>query len=296
MDREKTTRKVGLLGLIANLGLAAIKLAAGMLSGSSAMTADGFNSAGDVFSSAMTLLGNHIAMAPKDEDHPYGHGKAEYIFSAVIGTALLLVAWNTLQSSAQSLLSPSPVGHVPLLLLVASITIAVKTLLAIYCGRAGKRMRNPLVLANAEDHKADIFVTTGTVLGILGNQVGLRWLDGAVGIIVSAWIGLQGARILREAYIVLMDTTSKQCRPILEQARAIVEQESEVDHLDSVRARPVGNRFSVVVKISVPGNMTVHDSHHITLRIKEALMKNPDVADVVIHVNPMEEHTGPSRD
>ena len=295
-DRQKVTRRVGLLGLFSNLLLAALKLLAGTLSHSSAMIADGFNSAGDVFSSVMTLWGNHIAAEPGDADHPYGHGKAEYIFSAVIGAVLLLVAWNTLTGAVESLSSPSAVTNLIPLLLVAAATLLIKACLARYCIRIGKQMKNPLVLANAEDHRSDLFVTLGTVAGILGNTLGLYWLDGVAGILVSGWIGIQGFRILREAYIVLMDTTSRQATPILEQARAIVSATAGVDHLDQVRTRPVGSRFSVIIKISVPGNMTVLESHRLTHQIEDALVSNPDVADVVIHVNPLEQHPGPSVD
>ena len=296
MNRQQATRRVGLLGLFANLALAVLKLFAGYLCKSSAMIADGFNSAGDVFSSVMTLLGNHIATEPGDEDHPYGHGKAEYIFSAVIGAVLLLVAWNTLTGAVASLSAPSAVDNAAVLLIVAAVTLTVKAALAQYCIRIGKQLKNPLVLANAEDHRSDLFVTLGTVAGIAGNLCGVYWLDGAAGILVSGWIGLQGIRILQSAYIVLMDTTSRQAQPILDQARKIAERTPGVDHVDQVRTRPVGTRFSVVIKISVPGSMTVLESHQITHRIASSLNKNPDVADVVIHVNPLEEHPGPSTD
>lgn len=296
LQRKNAVRRVGLLGLFSNLTLAALKLFVGLLGHSSAMTADGFNSAGDAFSSLMTLWGNHIAAEPGDEDHPYGHGKAEYIFSAVIGAVLLLVAWNTLKGSVHSLSNPVSVKNAGMLLAVSAFTLILKGVLARYCLRIGKQYKNPLVLANAEDHRADLFVTAATAAGVLGNLCGLYWLDGAAGILVSGWIGVQGIRILHEAYLVLMDTTSRQAAPILKEARTLVAAAEGVDHLDQVRVRPVGSRFSVVIKLSVAGGMSVSESHRICHLIEDALMRNPDVADVLIHVNPLEQHPGPSKD
>src|SRR5690554_1293231 len=104
MNRYKQTRRVAGWGIISNIILLIIKLAVGFISNSQAMIADGFNSAGDVFASTMTYVGNRIASQPEDRDHPYGHGKAEYIFSMIISFSLLIVAYRVFRSSLQAVL------------------------------------------------------------------------------------------------------------------------------------------------------------------------------------------------
>lgn len=104
MDRFQLTKRVAVLGIAANILLLVLKLSVGLVSRSQAMIADGFNSAGDVFASVMTFMGNRISSKPEDETHPYGHGKAEYIFSMIISFSLLLVAYKILQNSLNAII------------------------------------------------------------------------------------------------------------------------------------------------------------------------------------------------
>ncbi len=286
--------RVGWTSLAANILLAVAKLTIGYAAASSAMTADGFNSAGDCVTSLVMLIGQRISSQPSDEDHPHGHGKAEYIFSGLIAMALLAVAWSTLRNSVQSLMRPQPIEKLPALLLVAALTIATKLALYVYANRVGKLGKNPLILALAADHKSDVFVTSGTAVGVIGSFLGFAFLDGVLGILISAVIAKSGVTLLRGAYRVLMDTNEKAGSPLVEATRATVAGCEGIDHLDAITVRPVGTRFAISVKITVPGAMTVLESHRITRRIKDPLMENPDVADVIVHVNPLEEHEGPS--
>ena len=106
-QRMIATRRVAIMGIFANLALMAAKLVVGFMAQSQALLADGANSAGDVFSSVMTYLGGYIAGKPKDDEHPFGHGKAEYIFSFVIALSLLLVAGTLFYSSLQRIFNGS---------------------------------------------------------------------------------------------------------------------------------------------------------------------------------------------
>lgn len=294
MEQSKQVNRAAISSLLLNAVLAVIKLAAGYFALSSAMMADGFNSAGDVFSSLAAFLGNRIASKPRDKDHPHGHGKAAYIFSGVIGLSLMLVAWNTLRGSAASLLDPQPVEHISSLVVVCAVTILVKAFLFFYTDIQGKHSRNPMVLALAQDHRSDIFVTSGTLLGVGGSYYGFTWLDGTVGILISAVIAYAGFKILRDAYRVLMDTLEKASSPLIDLATRIVNRTITTGHLDALNARPVGTRFSLEIRISLPGELSVMESHSICSDIKKSIMVDEDVADVIIHVNPLENHLGPS--
>src|SRR5690349_14138250 len=94
MDRHSRTKVIAVLGILGNIILLVLKLSAGLISKSQAMIADGINSAGDVFASVITFTAGMIAGRPEDSDHPYGHGKAEYIFSMIISFTFLLVAYK----------------------------------------------------------------------------------------------------------------------------------------------------------------------------------------------------------
>lgn len=284
MDRYQLTKRVALMGMAANVFLLAAKLTVGFISRSQAMIADGFNSAGDVFASAMTFVGNKISSKPGDVDHPYGHGKAEYIFSMVISFSLLLVAYKIFQSSLDSIRNREALVFSWWLVGIALLTILLKFCLFIYTRKAGKRENNLLILANAEDHRNDVFVTSSTLLGILLGSFGIYWFDGVVGIGISLWIAFTGVRIFRSSYYVLMDTNiDKVLKEDIEQTILSIR---GVDHIDSISAKPIGINFIIIVKVSVNGEMTVNESHSIAADIKEKIKECKNVSDVVVHINP----------
>lgn len=284
MDRFKVTNRVAVLGITANVFLLSIKLTAGFLSRSQAMIADGFNSAGDVFASVMTLVGNSIAKKPEDSDHPYGHGKAEYIFSMIISLSLLLVSVTIFKSSLSSIVKKSSLEVSWFLIAVAVVTIAVKLTLFIYTNRVGKCLENLLVLANSEDHRNDVFVTSGTIFGIIMGYYGFTWVDGAVGICISIWIFYTGIKIFMSSFNVLMDTNINQS--FKESTCKLVESIEGVDHVDSINAKPVGAGFIMIIKVSVDGEMSVNESHKIASEIKARVKDIKDVRDAVVHINP----------
>lgn len=285
MERFQLTRRIALLGIAANILLLAAKLMIGFISRSQAMIADGFNSAGDVFASAMTYTGNKIASQPSDDDHPYGHGKAEYIFSMIISFSLLLVAYRIFRSSLDSLLQRESFLFSWWLVGIAVFTIVLKLGLFLYTKKAGQREDNLLILANSEDHRNDIFVTASTLLSIFLGGFGIFWLDGVVGIGISLWIAYTGLRIFRSAYHVLMDTSID--KALKADVLKVISSVEGVDHVDDVSAKPIGVGFIVIVKLSVHGSLTVQQGHSIAARVKEQVKTCKNVTDVLVHVNPV---------
>lgn len=284
MDRYEQTKRIALLGIIANVLLLILKLVIGFLSRSQAMIADGFNSAGDVFASAMTFVGNKIASQPEDKDHPYGHGKAEYIFSMIISFSLLLVAYTIFRSSLNAIIEREAFAFSWWLVGVAVFTILLKLALFIYTRAAGRQQDNLLILANSEDHRNDVFVTSSTLLGIILGFNGIYWVDGAVGIGIAFWIAFTGFRIFKSSYHVLMDTNINDV--FKEDVIRVIEDVNGVDHVDSITAKPIGVGYIIIAKVSVLGEMTVLESHSIAAQIKESIKKCKNVEDVVVHINP----------
>lgn len=285
MNRFQLTNRIAILGIAANIFLLFLKLTAGFMSKSQAMIADGFNSAGDVFASAMTYAGNKIASQPEDKNHPYGHGKAEYIFSMIISFSLLLVAYRIFTSSLGSILHGETFTFTWWLAGIAVATIILKLLLFVYTRRKGRSEDNLLILANSEDHRNDVFVTSSTLLGIFLSQIGISWFDGLVGIGISLWIAITGLKIFSKAYNVLMDTNIDEV--LKAGVIKTIESIEGVDHVDDVRAKPIGIGYIVIVKVSVRGDMTVIEGHSIAARIKEKLKNHKTVEDVVVHINPV---------
>lgn len=175
MDRFQSTQKASIFGILGNIFLLIIKTIVGFFTNSQAMIADSVNSAGDIFSSLMTFIGNKIASQPKDDDHNLGHGKAEYIFSMLVSISMILVAIKLFESSIRSLFNSTGYNFSWWLVIVCLVTIITKFLLYIYTHTLAKKHNNILLEANAKDHINDCIVTSfnliASLLGLARNTM-----------------------------------------------------------------------------------------------------------------------------
>lgn len=287
MDEEKfkLTKKVGIFGIIGNIFLLIIKAIVGFVFKSQSMIADSFNSAGDIFASLMTFIGNKIASAPNDEDHNFGHGKAEYIFSMFIGISMIFVAAKLFYDSISTLILGSQLQFSWLLIIVCIITILVKFSLYLYTKKASKKYNNILLESNMKDHRNDCIVTTFTLISVLLTLFGIYWFDGVVGIGISIWIGYTGITIFLESYNVLMDISvdEKTKDLILD----IIHGYKEVKKIDSIFSSPVGSQHIVFITICLDGNLSTFESHDLANSIEETVNQLNNVYKTIVHIEPV---------
>ena len=261
MNRFETTRRVGLLGIVGNIFLLIIKVIVGILAKSQSMIADAANSASDIFASLMTFIGNKIASEPSDEDHNFGHGKAEYIFSLFISISMIVVSLKILYDSALSIIYKNEIIFSWWLIIVCIITIVTKLNLYLYSKNALKKFNNILLESNMKDHRNDCIVTSFTTISIILSLFGVYWVDGVVGIGISVWIFYTGMKIFIESYNVLMD---KSINPqIKEKIYAIIVKFDGVKEIIGMHTIPTGYKYILVLTIGVDGKMETFKSHSI---------------------------------
>lgn len=286
MDRFQSTQNASILGMIGNIFLLSIKTIIGIITNSQAMIADSVNSAGDIFSSLMTFIGNKIASKPKDDDHNLGHGKAEYIFSMLVSISMILVALKLLESSVRALLNPIGYTFSWWLVIVCITTISVKLFLYIYTHNLAKKHNNILLEANAKDHINDCIVTTFNLIASLLSLVGIIWFDGVVGIGISVWILWTGVKIFVESYNVLMDKSiSEENR---QKVLKIIMKHKEIKKVEHFNATPVGYKYQISFTIYIDGNLSTFESHEIANNLEKELDNLEEIYLTVIHVNPIE--------
>lgn len=288
MIRSKEIRNVAVVGIVGNVFLFSIKMIVGVMSQSQAMLADGLNSAGDIFASLMTFFGNSIASRPDDDDHPYGHGKAEYLFSMIISFSLLLVAFSVFKSSFLSLINRQTFIFSVWLVVVSITTIVLKAIFYLYANRIGKKHNSLLAFSNAEDHRNDVFVTLLTLLSVITAQFELYFIDAFAGMLIALWIAYTGFTIFSSSYNVLMDTTIDES--IKEKMKEEIEKIEGIDHLDTIVSKPVGVNYLLIVKLSLDGQFSIERGHAIGNQVKHLLMSYELVDDVVVHLNPAQSH------
>ena len=288
MNRHKEIKLVAVFGIIGNILLLTAKLTSGFLTKSQAMIADGLNSAGDVFASVMPLVGNKISSKPRDKDHPYGHGKAEYIFSMIFSFSLFCVGVNIFKSAYDALLIKQSFLFSPILIIVALGTMLLKACLYIHARLVGRKHNSLLSLANAADHRNDILISFMTLISVITGYYGIYIVDGIVGLLISLWIVFTSFKIFSSAYDVLMDKTLDE-KLKAEMIKAVTNIEG-IDHIDAIHSKPVGLDFLLMVKVSVDAELTIYEGHNIADMVKERLMGFPNINDVIVHLNPAQYH------
>ena len=265
MQRYSTARKVSIIGMIGNLFLLIIKFLVAFISHSQAMIADAFNSAGDIFSSIMTFIGNKIASKPRDLKHNLGYGKAEYIYSIFIAISMIYIGLNLFYISFKS--------------------IIIKLSLYIYTKKVGEKYNNLLIKSNAIDHRNDCVLTFGNLIASICAMYNVFWVDSVIGIVISSWILYSALKIFIEAYKILMDRSIDE--ETKEEVIKIVKKHPEVLKINHINSTPIGYQFQVNLTIFVDGNMSTFASHEIANNIEKELTNLDIISLAVIHVNPM---------
>lgn len=285
MDRFEVTKKAGMLGIIGNIFLLVIKSVVGFMSHSQSMIADAANSAGDIFASLMTSIGNKIASEPDDDSHNFGHGKAEYIFSLFISIAMMVVSFKLLYDSVTSLIIQSQLVFSWFLVIVCIITIIIKLFLFLYTNKLSKKYNNILLDANKKDHRNDCIVTTFTLISIILSLYGIYWFDGIVGIGISIWIFITGLKIFIESYNVLMDISIDENTKTL--ICDLVKKYPQIQKMDKISSTPVGYQYMIVVTIYVDGNMSTFESHDLADKLENDITSLENVYKTIVHVHPI---------
>ena len=277
-------KRAGILGIIGNIFLLIIKATVGFLSKSQAMIADSVNSAGDIFASLMTFIGNHIASVPSDEDHNLGHGKAEYIFSMFIGIAMIVVSAKLFFDSIVTLILGEKLIFSWFLIIVCIVTIIVKLSLFLYTYLANKKYHSILLEANMKDHRNDCIVTTFTLISVILTLFNIYWFDGVVGIGISIWICYTGISIFMESYNVLMDISIDEKTKDL--ILKIAHNYNEIQDVKNIISTPVGDKYLVFITIGLDGNMSTFASHSLADELEKSVTKLDNVYKTVVHVEP----------
>lgn len=287
MKRFKYAETASILGITGNLFLLVIKGIVGFMTHSQAMIADAFNSAGDIFSSVMTYIGNRISSKPKDKDHNLGHGKAEYIYSMLISIVMFVMSLYLFKDSFYVILNKETYTFSKWLIIVCIITIIVKSFLYIYTSRVAKKYNNLLVKANSKDHRNDVLITTSNLISCIFAYYGIFFFDGIVGIAISSWILVTALELYKESYHVLMDKSISE--ETKKRVYDIIERHEEIKKVNHFNSTPVGYRYQISFTIFVDGNLSTFESHDIANRLEKEIDKEiKEIYLTVIHVNPME--------
>jgi cation diffusion facilitator family transporter len=290
-SREAVSKKVLLISVWSNAILAIGKILIGRLGNSDAVFADGIHSGTDVFTSIIALLVIRISNKPADEDHPYGHGKAEVMSSGIVGILLILVSLYLGYEGTIGLIEPFSAPSI-LTLYTAILSFGVKQYLYRFSLKKAYQFNSKAIEAIALDHKADIAASftaaVGVVLSRIGMAMNMNWLlysDKIATIIVAVLILKMAIEIMVESINILLERNIN--GEILDDLNKIIAQFKEVKRIDRIRAREHGHYIMVDVRISIDYDKTIKEGHDLAKQIKFTLMKKyNNIEEVLIHLNP----------
>jgi cation diffusion facilitator family transporter len=281
MPKQKAVQTVLLTTLALNLTVAVGKILLGLFTGALAITADGFHSITDSAGNVAGLVALRLANRPADHNHPYGHRRFESLAALLIGALLLLTAWEIVKGLFERLQMNQSPEISPLSFAVMFGTLVINLLVSRYQIAQGNALKSEILLADAQNTSADVFVTLSVMLSmVLVSLTGWLWIDTIAAFFVVLLIGKAGWGILRKTGSLLVDTAPYE----QEELSAIVGDMGEV-----VRARSRGSRDAahIDIDLKVPAEMTIAHSEKLACTIRQRLEnKLEGVAEVEVHFMP----------
>ncbi|MBQ2815317.1 MAG: cation transporter [Clostridia bacterium] len=288
--KDKNVRKSygnlgGLVGIACNLILFTIKLVAGVLSGSIAITADAFNNLSDMGSSIVTLLGFKLASKSPDKDHPFGHGRMEYMSAFIVSVVIIVVGFELLTSSIEKIFSPEDIYVNTVTVIVLVLSIIVKFWLGIFNNKLGEIINSTALKATAKDSINDVVATSAVLLtSLISMAFGLN-LDGYVGVLVAIFIMYGGFSTAKEMLSPLLGTQPEP-ELVSEIKSAVLENEAFVGMHDLIIHDYGPGRCFASLHVEVPDTVDVISCHETIDACEKDVIEKTGV-ELVIHMDPI---------
>lgn len=289
MSKTAIAIKTIIISMVVNATLATVKIVTGAVGHSYALIADGIESVNDIVASLMVLIGLKVAAKPPDEDHPYGHGRAEQLAALFSALSLLaagvVIAYQSIHNIIHRHTSPAWFT-LPVLIMV----IVVKELMSRYALKKSEESSSTSLQGDAWHHRSDAITSGAAVVGIAISLIGGKGYERAddiAALIGCAVIGYNGVTLLKNALHETMDGTPSQ--ELYDQARAIASSVKGVECIEKLRMKKSGLGYHMDIHVQVDGILSVWEGHRIGHEVQEKLLQcEHQFHDVVVHIEPFE--------
>ena len=287
LKKARIIQIAAVTALLGNAALAAVKIIAGIMSGSHAVIGDGIDSSVDVMIAIMSLIVAKIISQPADEDHPWGHGRAETMATAILSFLLFFAGAQLVFNSGKDIIWGAE-REVPSLLAVLGTVISIigKLLLAWSQYMMGKKANSLMLKANAKNMTADVLLSAGVLAGLglsMFFKIGL--IDSWAAVLVGLWVIKSAIGIFIEVNTELMDGGSykKYYQEVFDAVKSV----EEAGNPHRVRMRRIAGYWDIDIDIEVPPNKTVMEAHWIAYKVENAIKERVEnVYDIMVHVEP----------
>lgn len=275
----------GIVGIVANLILFTVKLLAGLAVNSIAFIGDAFNNLTDVLSSLVTIIGFKLAAKPADEEHPFGHGRSEYITGLIVAFLVILVGYELIKSSISRVLNPVAVNFSLPALLIVLLAILIKGWLFMFNRYLARTINSQALSANSFDSLSDMFSTACIGLSLLASLFTTIPVDGLVGIFVSGLILYSGVSLVKETISPLLGENPDQ--ELVEQIKRKILKHDLIIGIHDLIIHSYGpGRYMASIHVEVPYDGDLMEIHELIDHIERQCAKDLDIL-LTIHMDPI---------
>ena len=285
-SRESYGVLSGIVGIVCNLVLRVFKFVVGTMSSSISITADAINNLSDMASSTVTIAGAKLSAKPVDKEHPFGHGRLEYISALAVSGLILLMGFELAKSSVEKIINPEPLKFSIVYIVVLSASILVKLWMAYFNARLYRETKNINLKTVRQDSLNDCIATLATIVSlVVSHFFGLEWIDGAIGLGVSVVILIGGIGIVKDIIGPLLgQAPDKQFVEDLE--KTIMEPEMIVGVHDLIVHDYGPGRVIASAHAEVPSDVDIMEIHDVIDNVEKEIMKRFNTI-ICIHMDPI---------
>lgn len=284
--RERYGRLSSIVGIVCNIMLFAVKYLMGTLANSISVVSDAFNNLSDCASCVVTLFGYKLAAKPADKDHPFGHGRMEYLTSLLIAVVIIVVGFELLQNSVIKIIAPEVIKFNWIVLASLVLSVGIKLWMALFNTKLGNKVNSTVMIATAKDSKSDVLATSAVIVAIVASLFTSLPVDGIMGVIVSLFVMKSGIDIVRETVDELLGKPAD--KQVIESIQSLIKSYDKIIETHDMIIHNYG-----------PGNMI--GSCHVEVRSDESFLQIHEIVDQIerriyselgilmtIHMDPIE--------
>ena len=287
--QEKNMMSVSKFAICVNIVLALLKIVAGRIFSSMSLLSDGLNSLSDLITNVLVIVGLKVGSNPEDKEHPFGHGKIESVFSVIIGTFIMITAFELIKDNFSKLISFSSennlnISFIPIIITV--LTILIKIFQLVFMKKRAKKYNNALINSLLADYNTDIIISTSVLVGLLLSKIHPAF-DTVVGFIVAIYIIKSGYGLIKENALILLDSQDDE---LIERIRSEILRFEEIENAHDFRMTTSGKDIYMFVDVRMDKNKTIEEAHDITNKISKKIKhKYKNIKRLLIHIEPVYE-------
>ena len=287
--QEENMLFISKFAICTNIILAFLKIVAGKIFFSMSLLSDGLNSLSDLVTNVLVIVGLKVGSNPEDKEHPFGHGKIESVFSVIIGTFIMITAFELIKDNFSKLTSLSSESNLKITvipIIVTILAILIKIFQLSFMKKRVKKYNNSLINSLLTDYNSDIVISVSVLAGLSLSRIHPVF-DTIVGFIVSIYIIKSGYELIKENSLILLDSQDDE---LIEKIRSEILQFKEIENTHDFRMTTSGKDIYVFADVRMDKNKTIEEAHDITNKISKKIKhKYKNIKRLLIHIEPVYE-------